>query len=126
MVSWRSVTVFVVLAVLTVVYCWFIWLGIGAYLAGLPHPKDTPWPLITQVVAQEGLPFPFHAAVMQGLALLSLLVNSAWSAARSRELPGIDAYTLPVLCHVGVIVFSLCLIGGGMLAPIVDLATVIN
>jgi hypothetical protein len=124
--SLRSAAMFVGLAVLTGVYCWFVWLGIGAYLAGLPHPQDTPWPWITRVIAQDSLPFPFHAALMQAVAVLSLLGNSAWGAARSRDLAGIDAYTLPALCHVGVIVFSLCLIGAGMLAPIVMVGRILH
>ena len=126
MLSLRSATVFVTLAVLPAVYCWLVWLGIGAYLVVLPRPQDTPWPWITRVIAQDALPFPFHAVLMQGIALLSLLLNSAWGAGRSRKLAGIEAQTMPVLCHVGVIVFCLCLIGAGMLAPIVTVGTIIH
>jgi len=117
---------FLALAVLTAVYCWLVWLGIGAYLVLLPRPRDTPWPWITSIIAQDTLPFPFHAILMQGVAVLSLLLNCAWSAVRSREPAGIDAHTLPALCHVGVIVFCLCLIGAGMLAPIVTLGRVLR
>ncbi len=126
MLSLRSAAIFLALAVLTAVYCWLAWLGIGAYLIALPHPQDTPWPWITRVIAQDALPFPFHAVLMQGVAVLSLLLNFGWGIVRSRELAGIEAYTLPVLCHVGAIVFCLCLIGAGMLAPIVGVATVLH
>jgi len=126
MPSLRSATIFLSLALLTALYCWLVWLGIGAYLVALPRPQDAPWPWITRVIAQDALPFPFHAVLMQGIAVLSLLLNSAWGAMRSRELAGVEAHTLPMLCHVGVIVFCLCLIGAGMLSPIVGVASIIR
>jgi hypothetical protein len=124
--SLRSAAVFFALAVLTAVYCWLAWLGIGVYLVTLPQPQDTPWPWITRVVVQDTLPFPFHAALMQGVAVLSLLLNFGWGVLRSRKLAAIEPYTLPVVCHVAVIVFSLCLIGVGVLAPLLGVAAVLT
>jgi hypothetical protein len=123
--SLRAAAVFFALAVLTTVYCWLAWLGIGVYLVALPQTQDMPWPWITRVVVQDTLPFPFHAALMQGVAVLSLLFNFAWGVLRSRKIAGIEAYTLPVLYHVAVIVFSLCLIGVGLLAPLLGVAAAI-
>jgi hypothetical protein len=126
MLSLRSTMPLLALALLTAAYCWLVWLGIGAYMGLIPHPPGPDWPWITRIVAQDALPFPFHALVVQGVAVVSLLLNCGWGVARSRTHAGSDAHMPPALCHVAVIVFSLCLVGAGMLAPIVFSGQVIR
>ena len=110
-----------VMVILTAAYCGLLWLAIGAYQAWLPA-KLGAMPTFTAMVACLGLPFPWHAAPWQALALASML----WALySARRDLEG-AALLRAWLFHVGWLLLSVFAIGIGMLLPIVQIAAILH
>lgn len=111
---------------LTASFCWVAWLGTGAYLAwfGTLAGVRPTWAMT--VAMQPSLPFPFHAIVVQSLAVASLAANLAWAMMRMRRANGGDPALLPFVCHVAVVLACLFLAGAGMLSPLVEVAAVLR
>ena len=122
----RTVVPILAMLALTAAFGWFVWLGTGAYLAWFGTLADVTPTWATALVVQPWLPFPFHAIVLQLVAVASLAANCAWTHVRMRRAHRIDPALLPIACHVAVIVACLCLAGAGMLAPLVEVAAVLR
>lgn len=109
------------MALLTAAYCGLVWLALGAYQAWLPVEPGAV-PLFTTLTVGGGLPFPWHAAPWQGLALASML----WALYLARRSPDGLAPLRGWLFHVGWLLLSVFAIGVGMLLPIVQVAAILR
>ena len=110
-----------VMVLLTAAYCGLLWLAIGAYQAWLPATLGA-MPALTSLLVCLGVPFPWHAAPWQTLALASML-RALYSARQSAE--GV-ARLRAWLIHVGWLLLSVFAIGVGMLLPIVQIAAILH
>jgi len=128
MLTPKNGPIYIGLLLLTVMYCWLIWLGMGGYGVWLSEwlMKGNRLPLITKLTAYHSLPFPYHAMPWQILAFLSLILNFLWGLSRSRDLSSQESHTLPATCHVGWVTMSLCVHGVGMLSPIIMVHAIIS
>lgn len=119
--------VYGLMALLTIGYCWFIWLGTGLYAATVPTDIFTSMPLISKILAyNDALPFPYHVLPWQVLAFASLGINFLWGRRRSQGMNSSQGHAIPVACHVGWILLSFCWNGVGMLLPLVTTVYVIK
>ena len=128
MLTPKSGLIYIGLLLMTIMYCWLIWLGMGGYGVWVSELliRGNRLPLITKLTAYHSLPYPYHAMPWQILAFLSLILNFIWGWARSKELSSQDGHTLPTTCHVGWVTMSLCVHGVGMLSPIFSVAAVLS
>ncbi|MBN8478473.1 MAG: hypothetical protein J0L91_05865 [Burkholderiales bacterium] len=114
------------LVAITAVHAWCVWLGAGAFVvlaAGRPDLERT-W--ATKLAVQADLPFPFHALAVQSAALISLVVALAALVGAVRRGSDGGALALAATCHVGVLVALLCLVGVGVLSPLVGVVSVLR
>lgn len=123
----RKVIVSLGMFFLTIAYCWLIWLGFGLYSILLPPEAGANLPLITRLTAFHNLPFPYHALPWQVLAAISLVLNISWLFRKKSYAPNTQMNAaMPLACHTGWIVFSICCHGSGMLAPYISFASVLS
>jgi hypothetical protein len=119
--------VYGLMALLTIGYCWFIWLAVGAYATSLPKEFFAVFPPISKILAYDhARPFPYHVLPWQILAVASLAINFLWGKRRSQRLNSPEGHGIPVACHIGWILLCLCWHGVGMLLPIVVITPVIK
>ena len=126
MKSMQNIFLYIGLLLLTIGYCWLIWLGFIAYSAYFPANFYEDLPFITRITIYHQLPFPYHALPWQLLAVLSLILNFLWGLLRSKKLQSPDASIRPAICHIGWIVLSICWHGVGIFSSFITIISQIG
>lgn len=109
---------------LTVAFGLLAWLGLGAYLAWLPVEMGRELSLPWRMALGLALPFPWHALPWQVIGLLSLI----WTVLGARSPAPSSSWPLAqrLLVHLAVIILMLLSVGVAMLAPLINIASVLG
>lgn len=117
---------YALLVAMTVMYCLLAWYGAGIWSVFYPSTADQTIPVIS-LICIAPLPLSIWLGMIhwQLLAIISLIVSITLSVKRSKEWSEQNDLSLPLVLHLGWIVFAICCHLVGAMAPILTIGAVI-